>query len=184
MKLNDKSAPIQKEKAPGKKRHNPQVIEEAIRSFLSENHECKDYKPISEYLQKQGIELTQPTISRYLTKRLKAVKDPVTGYWSLEKITAYERNLLGLEKLFEETRDVLPKFHADLKIAVLETKPHFNNVIAKKIKDTFVDDVVAAFCPSDSYAIILYRSQQNSSDDDTGVEKALSGLCEKITARK
>jgi arginine repressor len=131
------------------------------------------------YLRKQGIELTQPTISRYLA-HLKAVKDADTGFWSLEKASAYERNFSELERLLDNTRDVLPNFSVDLKIAVLKTKPHFNSLIAKKINDTFVDEVVEVFCPNDTSIIIVYRALLNSPIFET----ALAGLCEKFAPQK
>lgn len=179
MECNDKAATVPKAEKNSKKRTGPQVIEEVIRKFLNDNRECKDYKPMQAYLRKQGIELTQPTISRYL-KRLQAVKDADTGFWSLEKATAYERNLSELEKLFNDTRDVLPIFSPDVKVAVLKTKPHFNSLIAKKIHNTFVDEVVDVFCPNDAGIVILYHSRQ----DDPLFEKVLSGLCEKLAPQK
>jgi arginine repressor len=183
LKRSDKAATVPEAK---KVRCEPRVIEEAIRRFLNENHECKNYKPIRDYLQRQGIKLTQPSISRYL-KRLKATKDPATGFWSLEKITAYERNLLELEKLFETTRDTLPSFSKNVKIAVLKTKPHFNSLIAKQIRETFVDEVVGAFCPNDAVIVVLYCPKGNKSDDSDNndpFEKILSGLCEKFTLKE
>ncbi|GHV56697.1 hypothetical protein FACS1894216_20810 [Synergistales bacterium] len=127
-------------------------------------------KDMVEELGRRGISVKQATVSRWLSE-IGAERDAKIDFrWTMAKIDTYKRNLKELAKLLNETRgNNCPLFRGNIGVAILKTKQSYNNLIAKKIRETFTDEVLSVFCPNDTDIIIYYRREK---DEDGKLQKS------------
>jgi arginine repressor len=140
---------------------------------------------IKEELEKRGVNVPQPTISRWLPE-IGVTRDPQNGKWTRAKKNAYEGNLTRLKKLLEETKDKPPRIFGNVGVAVMTMKEGYSGLIARKIRETFAGEILSVFCPSDREIIIYYRDRKDENGEKlkSRVLSDLRKLCREIKSQQ
>jgi arginine repressor len=106
------------------------------------------------------------------------------GQWKMEKKDgARDEHLTALEDLLRQTADDPPLFNRAVKVAVLNTKAHYNHLIADAIFDAFKDEVICVFCPDDYNIVIYYKTGKDEKGkirEKSRLGEELSGIVRKI----
>jgi arginine repressor len=144
-KIHDKEAVIRQEKQG--------EVEGYIRELFNERGGWGNQQEIARAINnRHGTNFVQSTIHRALDK-MKAEK--IEGEWTLEPDQLYANNLSDLQSFFKESVDNNVVFSKGLEIYMLKTKPYFNAILAKKIQDTFKDEICCVMCPNPTDLMIF-----------------------------
>jgi arginine repressor len=139
---------------------------------------------IKNELMERGIEVHQATLSRWL-KEIGVLRDPKNDFkWTRAKRSSYEKNLAKLKKLVDETRDKPARIWGSVDIAVMKTKEGYNWLMAKKIRETFTDEILSVFCPSDGEIIIYYRKGESGEKLKDKMLSVLRKVCREAKTQR
>jgi arginine repressor len=173
-KTHDKEAVIGQEKQG--------EVERYIRELFNDRGGWKSQQEITDAInERHGTYFVQSTINRALRK-MKAEK--IDGEWTLEPALLYANNLSDLRRFFREAIDNSIVFSKGLEMYMLKTKPYFNTLLAKKIQDTFRDEICCVMCPNPTDLIIFSGGspcEKNSASRE--FEKVISKMIEDEKSR-
>jgi len=151
-----------------------------LKELFIEQSVWKTEEAIQKKLKRRDIKCSQSSISRAL-KEIGAIdgkKDGTAKGWYLDKQTTDFNNLRFLKRTFSQAVNIEFPVVTELKTMIIRTKPCYNVMLAKKIKDVFITDndnneVISVICADDTDVIVYYKTTEGQ---DSNFEKSISKL--------
>lgn len=133
-------------------------IDRKILELFNEKEVWESQSAIIKRLALDDIHRSQSTVHRSL---LRLGAEQTADGWNLNHAKVYQENLAELKEMMGNMAEKQPLFDVQISTAILRTKPNYNRVIAKKIQETFADDVLSVFCPNEVDVIIYYKCNKD-----------------------
>ena len=114
-------------------------------------------------LKDRGIDTSQPTVARALNEL--GMERDENDNWVKGAKWQLEENLKLLKEMFSNVEYChnSPRLYTKVGVIVLRTKSNDNASLAKQIANTFKNEVLSTFCPTETEIIIYYHQKDKKS---------------------